>query len=80
MSTTTKGFSDAKVPDIPYVQCISIVNTALFCGQLTMDGTTMTLDGLQGVPKKVTYPDPDPYAGVDERWVNSAGSREKQHS
>lgn len=36
-----------------------------------MKGLTMTLDG---VPKKVSYPDPDQHAGVDERWVNSAGS------
>lgn len=80
MSTTTKGFNDAQVPDILYVQCISIVNIPLSWGQLSMEGPTMTLDGLQGVPKKVSYPDPDQHAGVDERWVNSAGSWEKQHS
>lgn len=54
ISTIAKELNNAKAPNILYDQFVFIINITLLCAQLTMEGMTIILDGLRGVPKKVT--------------------------
>lgn len=47
ISTIAKELNNAKA-------CVFIINITLLCTQLTVEGMTIILDGLWGVPKKVT--------------------------